>query len=321
MKYQGQTIMEIAAQRGSRATTREGARRFLLKHLPRNPRLGTVGTDHFGVYSVYWWKQPKRASYQKARLEARADRIAFALGLWRKDDAEAEAARLSGLDEIRERLAAEFPYRRPSGNWAGGELRVEVRLGAPGCRGEAIGVWKSHGYWRGGGYCGNNAVAEFTVTATAIQLGPIRPEGVILDAVQLAPREYAIVFARQGRGFGLNARPGFLIRGYLSEARTLKGARREAAKARAKTLATHRAHRARRAFVRAARLAEAQVWVTREDSLAAGNCPVGTDREAARLSRLLSPDGGVVGAIRADVLLSLSDTIFSRRAIAHAAQR
>lgn len=56
-----------------------------------------------------------------------------------------------------------------------------------------------------------------------------------------------------------------------------------------------------------------KVWVSINDSLGAGNCSPGTNQFLNRLTELLQPVG-TLGAVRADVILSLRDDIYTRRA-------
>lgn len=315
MKYQNQSILNIAMSRGSQAKTKSGAWKYLLSHLPYNPRFASIGSPNFGAFEVRSWAQPKRKGYERKRTEIRAGRIASALHLWTKEDAEAESIRLSNLDSIQSLIEQNFPYRRASGNWAGGKLRVEINLGSPNCDGYAERAWSKNGKWQG-----NNSVAEFTITARAIQFGCVRPEGIILDAVQLGPREYEIWFARQGRGFQIYAQYGFMIKGYLSEKASIELARKDVKKKRTQTLSLRVMQRQKKADTRKEHNSLSSVWVTREDSIAAGNCPTGTEREATRITQWLGSNG-LVGAIRADVLLNITDTIYVRRAITHARNR
>lgn len=65
-----------------------------------------------------------------------------------------------------------------------------------------------------------------------------------------------------------------------------------------------------------------RIWVSAEDSIAAGNCPIGTSLAISALSaRLGVPPDGTLGAVRADYLLGYRDDRYVRRAICQAARR
>lgn len=59
------------------------------------------------------------------------------------------------------------------------------------------------------------------------------------------------------------------------------------------------------------------IWVDADASIRSGNCPAGTDAMASRVRAVVGP----VSAVRADVLLSLRDDAFTRRAITASAKR
>jgi hypothetical protein len=64
----------------------------------------------------------------------------------------------------------------------------------------------------------------------------------------------------------------------------------------------------------------ARIWVSVEDSLAAGNCKAGTQNFVSTVLEKLQP-AGEIGAVRADVLLSIRNDDFTRRAARVAALR
>jgi hypothetical protein len=62
-----------------------------------------------------------------------------------------------------------------------------------------------------------------------------------------------------------------------------------------------------------------RVWVERQDSIAAGNCPLGTDTYANHLLSAIGAAGEC--AVRADVLLTHRNDRYTRRTVAYASQR
>jgi hypothetical protein len=67
-------------------------------------------------------------------------------------------------------------------------------------------------------------------------------------------------------------------------------------------------------------ITERDPWVTRNDSLLAGNCPQGTDLFIRVLRHDLDAAGDI-GAVRASYILARRDDAFTRRAVNHAARR
>lgn len=285
-------IIELARSRGSTATTKAGARRYLLAHLP-----GTIrGLTHDAArVRVRFCREYTRAAWYASqwerRIGARADRIAENLGY---EPLTAIAARIEA------RLGRNWPYRRAEGRWAGGEHFVDVSIGdhpRAECRTER--VWSSNGKWSG-----NNSRAKIVVTHGAIEAfgdNLVICGLVTLDAEQVGPREYRATWARQGRGVGLVVESGWIIRGYHSMASTIDGARKQAAKARALAVGAAIAARARKTANRIQLESLRNVWVTLDDSLAAGNCRPASEEVAKQMRAKL---GGDVFAVRADFLIS-----------------
>ena len=320
-------IIEMAQSRGSSATTRAGARRYLLAHLPGTIR-GLTYADDFAMDGkftnlatdaargrVRFGREYTRAAWYASqwerRINARADRIAENLGY---EPLTAIAARIEA------RIERDWPYRRAEGRWAGGEHFVDVSIGDhPRVECHTERVWSSNGKWSG-----NNSRAKIVVTHGAIEAfgNDLIIGGLLtLDAEQVGPREYRATWARQGRGVGLVMETGWIIRGYHSTAGTIVAARKQAAQARANAVGAAVAARARKNANRVKLETMRNVWVTLDDSLAAGNCRPASEEVAKQMRAQL---GGDVFAVRADFLIShVSPELRARaeRAAAVAMQR
>lgn len=315
MKRDYKNPVEVAQLRGSSATTISGAKRYLLPHLsndlPLSPRV------------IYSRKKP----YQDECYEQRAQHCCVRFGVWLRDDAEALAAELSKKDwhRAQEAITRAYPYRRARSHWADGEHSVTVGFADPTpnavCYTE--GVWSYSGKWRG-----NNSRARFDITRRALALFPdgMAAGLVVLDAERLGPREYSMVWVQQGRGFSLDLVRGFYICGCHVRALSLAAARRAAAKMRRLAAQVEFKNRAIRRKEREDAKAYArkckQTYVVREDSLSAGNCSAATDEFARQAARAIgAPENPGAFALRADVLLSMRDDVYTRRAVMRAMQR
>lgn len=226
-----------------------------------------------------------RAAYSAARLAAQAKRIAA-------------------------HITRSYPYARPSGRWAGGDISARVAIRPePGVSSTTEVVRSANGKWSGRDLSVCAAITPRAIRALGedgLLLGGL----LLLDAERVGPAEYRAVWAEQHGRLGLRPVSGWLIRDYHTRAATLDAARAEARAARERRAAVE-------LRVRQQRVECGRVWVSAEDSLAAGNCPAGTEQVA----RLVRAGLGHVGAVRADVLLSIRDDYFSRRAVAVAGKR
>lgn len=319
-------IVDLAQSRGSTATTAAGAKRFLLAHMPAPIHgLAVLGT---GRKLGPWWRRDHsaatayRLSRTRTRYYAWLDRIAAEHGVWTLDAAEHEAQRLSEAvaSRIGRRLESAWPYRRSKSRWAGGDHVVSVTIAdsVPVAHGETRRAWSKNGKWSG-----TDSRATLAITARAVaefgERGLIVGGLVTLDAERVGPREYRAVWAEQSRGVSLRSVHGWIIRGYHVTANSLEQARARAAIARRPALA---AALAWRASSRRDSAALRHVWVGTTDSIAAGNCPAGTDQARRRVLVALRADGDV-GAVRADWLLRACPDlrVYALRAAGVAASR
>ena len=143
-------------------------------------------------------------------------------------------------------------------------------------------------------------------------------EGGVITIVRRS--EYARTGCRawwlvRSTGYSHRVVEGWLVRGVHVRARSLQAAQRRVAAQRSATAANLWRKRTADAALR-------RVWVSREDSLAAGNCAAGTDNFIDKISRAL---GGTPGAVRADWLIefaqSVGDLFRARRAVSAALAR
>jgi hypothetical protein len=142
------------------------------------------------------------------------------------------------------------------------------------------------------------------------------PDGsIIVDAELIAPREYRVKWVRQSQGFGLTTESGWLIRGYHVKATTIEQARRKARTVRQEAVDGRVRQRAKRSQIRRE---WNRVFVAVEDSLRAGNCKSMTDQFASQVWRTIGATGPC--AVRADVVLSLRDDYYTRKAVTAAAR-
>jgi len=212
-------------------------------------------------------------------------------------------------------ISESWPYRKSQSHWAGGKHTVIVSVGTPAfTRCESHFAWSHNGKWRG-----TNSIATICVSPAAARLDNLFIGGLLtIDARKIGPREYRAKWVEQGRGVSLNVTNGYIIRGYHVVADSATEARAKAAKARARMLISALSQRAKRQAHRRDVEQYKNVWVTREDSIAAGNCDAGTRQATSELRRKL---GGEIAAVRADYLLSYRDDAYTRRAVERAANR
>jgi hypothetical protein len=224
------------------------------------------------------------------------------------------------LAAIEGALTDDWPFRKAESKWAGGEHEVIVRFMGNeyqdqedrlcgNCSGKSIRVWSSNGKWSG-----SNSSASLAVTRRVVKAFPslrTADGSILLDAIPVGPREYRVRWVKQSLGFDLAAVDGWLIRGYHCQASTIEQARRKATDARRKALAAtiQRRDRSRRT-----RRDWSGVFISVDDSYQAGNCKPMTDQFASQVYRTIGATGPC--AVRADVVLSLRDDGFVRRALA-----
>lgn len=324
---QFKSIIELAQSRGSTATTRAGARRYLLNQIAEKSKndleIHQRGRAVFlseylrgelrgsGAVATYWRNR------WDARMLRRAEAACESSGCWPYDVACAVAAQTDAniLSGIKYLIKEGHTYRVANSRWAGGKHSIEVEFaGSPqdiSARGDSVREWSSNGKWSG-----NNSVHRYKITRRVPTELLVVGGLVTLDAEPVGPREYRAAWAEQGRGFDLNIIRGFIIRGFHVRGNNLARARKVAGTARAKTLTTRLAQRAQRNADRKLNT----VWVSVDDSLRAGNCNSATQQFAAKVKAELG-SVGELGAVRADVLLGLRSDHYARRAVAAAQQR
>lgn len=249
--------------------------------------------------------QPK-APWLRKKEEIRAEKISQNLGLPCRVYAEFLADKLTGQTKIQEIVEKQWSYRKASSSWAGGNNRFCVEIGKPFASGSSYREWSSNGKWSG-----NSASFRVGISRKAIHYFPEIWVGglLVLDAEKIGTREFKLTWVEQGRGFELKTVNGFLIRGHHVETKSVDSARRIAAKRRseaAKKLLMNRFKFDDKVL--------SKIWVGRSDSLTGGNCPAGTDA-------FISKTGQNIGGMRADALLELQDSVFTRRAIISAYAR
>jgi hypothetical protein len=247
------------------------------------------------------------------RIDARADRVARKRGLWSLEDAEVLAGNLTApyLRSAESALTTAWPYRRSESSWAGGEHSVRVAIGTPSAYCSTERVWSANGKWSGS----NSHATITTDLATLLEFHTLMTrDGLALcRAEKIGPREYKATWIEQSTGVSLKTVDGYLIRGYHVRAPGIESARKKAAAARHAALsATIRARSDAR--TKRARLAGYKsLWLTVEDSIAAGNCKPATDQFARQIWDRLGASGPC--AVRADVVLAARDDNYVRRAI------
>ncbi len=340
MKYQTKAQVIAAAQAtGSTATTWHGARRWMLSHVvpalidarPRTWRssgyVPRVGGQTRCQYLRSSWI---------ARIESRLERAALALGIWSMKDAEDLAASLTApyLTHAMVDASVNWPYRRSTSSWAGGEHSVTVRLGdvqpawnleahrhdmivATGARCESSKVWSSNGKWSGS----NSDAVITTDLPTLLEFPTLRTrDGLMLcRARKIGTREYEVRWIEQSTGVSLKTVDGYLIRGYHVRAVCVERARKKAAKARTLAVAATIRERQAKLTKRAGLAALRGIYLSVEDSIAAGNCSSSTQQFAKRVWNELGASGPC--AVRADLVISTRDDYYTRRALGAALAR
>lgn len=324
-------LFEKARLQGSKAATLEGALRYLRQHLPESlpglrrlrdpdaPRASSA--ERYPSADAYrTQKHAERADVfarkQAATLFGRLGSYSAIASLFAHLPSNVQARIADQLDKLwaahlNTLISKPWPYRRAQSSWAGGKHFVYTSVSDEAhAEGWTERVWSSNGKWSG-----NNSHCALHFTRRCIdQMGDRVIVGtlVTLDCELVGPRTYQATWAEQSRGVDLKMVSGWLVRGYHSTASSLKRALSATAKARAEAAAVLAMQRNE---VDSAWLKS--VYVTADDSTRAGNCAPGTRNFIEKHDlAALHPRG-----IRADALLALEDSAFTRRAIAHAAPR
>lgn len=302
MKYGSKDdAIQAAAKRGSSATTFKGAAKYLLQHPVR----------HHSVRAEGW--RLTRGTRKDYELTRRGERCMKRFGLLSRPEAEAWAVSLTAplTCQAESALYAAWPYKASRSTWAGGVNHISVQIGAiPEIKSFSTREWSKNGKWSG-----SDSHQSLTVTPTTLGMFPtlMTPDGLVLiDAQLIGPREYRITWLEQSRGIELRAVEGFLIRGYHIQAANLEQARKKVLKVRAAALSVAVMARLKKREDREWKAGLQYIWVGKDDSIKAGNCPVGTERYREQLSVEL---GNEIGGIRADELLRHRDDAYTRRAI------
>ncbi len=220
------------------------------------------------------------------------------------------------LHRIKALLQENWPYRRSTSSWAGGDHNVYVRLSEEPC-GECYSkrAWSKNGKWSG-----TSSFADLRITQRCIDaLGENLFIGglITLDAEVIAPRTYRATWLEQSRGVSLKIVQGWIIKGHHCTAKTLEKAKKQVAKARASQVLAIFNNRAALRKLDFTHFPLHQIMVTRGDSLNAGNCIPGTDS----FIRTHFGDKGNPKAVSALSLLAIVDDSFVRRAILEADAR
>jgi len=329
-----QTILAKAQARGSNAATVKGAIAYLAAHLPlpipglaylSDPvgrRPSAVPTCRLSGDKAVSWTHDERADKRAVDI---AERILKKRSARPFSKVRSACKRLTADIEERvtkilqchvagplaQALANNWPYRRSASNWAGGDHFVEVDIGqVPDAK-----CWSNRAWSRNGKWSGTNSSASLCITPACYEaFGSNLVIGglITLDCEPVGTREYRATWAAQGKGFALNVVEGWIIGGYHVEGGTLEAARRKAEKARRERLATLQVAKLGMAGVDLS-----QVWVTRGDSVRAGNCPAGTNSFINRYADVLAGRT----SIRADELLKLADDQYTRAAVLRAVTR
>jgi hypothetical protein len=310
MKYQSKAEVIAAAQAsGSTATTWHGARRWMLAHVDVMP-LSRIPRP---IYD----RRKTRQQYQRQewirRIESRLDFVAQNMGYWSLADAEALAAELTRPCLVHAEIALQtaWPYRKSESKWAGGDHDVTVSLGDPSANCASSRAWSDNGKWRG-----TNSSAHITTDLPTLLEFPtlMTRDGLALcRAEKLAPREYKVSWIEQSTGVSLKTVDGYLIRGYHVRAPGIKSARAKAAQARTAAGAATIRQRQAKLTKRAGLAALKSVYVSVEDSVAAGNCKPTTEQYAHQIWAHIGASGPC--AVRADVMLMHRDDYYTRRAL------
>jgi hypothetical protein len=291
--------------------------RFLL----RMERMARVAMDQFGLLDLEQTHQLHKAigNDDSARREtARMKRMSApkrAAHLARILAAPALSAELTSayLKPIAQSIQSAWPFRQSESSWAGGEHSVSVRLAdeTPGVGSGTEKVWSDNGKWSG-----TNSYARLSVSRRALDLFPTlrTPDGsIILDAELVAPRTYRVTWLVQSRGCSVSSESGWIVRGYHVRAASQAQAERKAAKARQAAVSATLHERQARRDKAAALASYRHTYITLDDSIRAGNCKPISEQFAAQAWRTI---GAVAEcAVRADVVLSIRDDFYTRRAL------
>lgn len=329
-----QLILAKAQAKGSNATTIKGALAYLLSHLPlpipglaylsdpegRRPSAAPSCRSSSG--NDISWTHDERADKRAGQIAERmlkkrpARPFSKVRTFCRKQtvDITERVAKLLArrlASPLAQVLANSWPYRRSTSGWAGGEHFVQVQIGqVPDAKCSSDRVWSRNGKWSG-----TNSSARMCITPRcydAFGSNPVIGGLVTLDCEPVGVREYRATWAAQGKGFALNVVQGWIIRGYHVEGGTLEAAGRKAEKARCERLATLQV-----AKLGVAGVDLSKVFVTRSDSVRAGNCSAGTDSFINAHADML---GGRKN-IPADELLKMVDDQYTRAAVLRAVTR
>ena len=303
--------IELAVSRGSTATTHPGAMRYLLAHLTPPAEGLTQKTPPRTIEEL--------REYRAKRYEQRCDRIAFAIGVWRRDIADALAEELSGIGSNNNRWLYRVTHS-PAGWSAKFHLSAD---GHPHFSHEVEQKWGC--YSKRCKYPAASDNIQVSVTAETVHYFPrLQVNGLmVIDAHRIAPREFAMQWLEQGRGLSEKIIDGYYIRGRHVVATSLDAARKKVTQLRHRAARAEREKRVDRRF-RALKDEEfyklaKRAWVTREDSIQVGNCSSATDQFKKFAAAHVNATGEF--ALRGDVLLALRDDSYTRRAVTHAMHR
>ena len=329
-----QTILAKAQARGSNAATVKGALAYLAAHLPlpipglaylsdpAGRRPSEAPSCRSSWDKAISWTHDERADKRAAEIAERilkkrpARPFSKVRSFCKKLTADiAERVtkilrrRIAG--PLAQALANSWPYSRSTSRWAGGRHFVSVTIGdTPDAVGGSDRVWSRNGKWSG-----TNSSASLCITPRCYETfgNNLIIGGLItLDCEPVGVREYRATWAAQSKGFELKVAEGWIIRGYHAEGGTLEAARRKEEKARRERLAARQV-----AKLGTAGVDLATVFVTRADSVRAGNCPAGT-------ASFINSHADVLGgrtSIPADELLKLVDDSYTRAAVLRAIAR
>lgn len=310
MKYQTKAQAISAAQAaGSSATTWSGGKRWLLSHVTPAPLFATARRR--------WDRGETRKQYARrawiARMERRIDVAAQKLGKWSMADAIELSDFLTRpyLARAEQALTSAWPYRQSDSKWAGGDHSVTVRLATPSAQCSTSRAWSDNGKWSG-----TNSHAIITTDIPTLLTFPtlMTRDGLALCHVeQIGQREYSAKWIEQSVGVGLKTVEGYLIRGYHVRAPGIASARKKAAQARTQAVAATIRERQSAITKRAGLAALKSVWISVDDSIAAGNCQSSTGQFARRMWDAIGASGPC--AVRADIVIATRDDYYTRRAL------
>jgi hypothetical protein len=291
-------VIERAKKAGSTSKTKTGAIRFLIAHAKNDTRLYERG------YRASEWDR-KRASWDGEKIARRADRRAQTLSVWARDVAEELAQKM-----LEKMINKNYPFRTSQSSWAGGKHTTTWKIADhPYCAGESSRAWSRNGKWSGSN---SSATIQFTLRALSFfPTGRTRDGSIVLDAEPIEPNIFRVVCPVQARGFDLNMKEFWLIKGFHSAKKSLAAAKKEVDGARKKSIESLLRKRAQKIEAK-------RIWVSMDDSLAAGNCQSQTESFAKKVFEKI---GGEVGAIRGDYLLELRNDIYALRALGAAQKR